>query len=105
MKQLPEFPQSYWTSSVRLPEFPPLTSDTEADVVIVGAGITGITAAYLLSRAGRKTILLEAGRILNGTTGHTTAKITTQHDLIYDEFINHFGEDKRVCTMRPILRP
>ena len=37
MKQLPEFPQSYWTSSVRLPEFPPLTSDTEADVVIVGA--------------------------------------------------------------------
>ncbi len=94
MKQLPEFPQSYWTSSVRLPEFPPLTSDTEADFVIVGAGITGITAAYLLSRAGRKTILLEAGRILNGTTGHTTAKITTQHDLIYDEFINHFGEDK-----------
>lgn len=41
-----------------------------------------------------KIVLLEAGRILNGTTGHTTAKITAQHDLIYDEFISHFGEDK-----------
>ncbi|WP_372633168.1 FAD-dependent oxidoreductase [Cohnella sp.] len=94
MNQLPQFPQSYWTSSVRLPEFPPLKNDTEADVVIVGAGITGITAAYLLSRAGKKTVLLEAGRILNGTTGHTTAKMTAQHDLIYDELISHFGEDK-----------
>ncbi len=94
MTQLPQYPQSYWTSSVRLPQYPPLTADTEADVVIVGAGITGITAAYLLTRAGKKPVLLEAGRILNGTTGHTTAKITAQHDLIYDEFIRHFGDDK-----------
>ncbi|TVY02186.1 FAD-dependent oxidoreductase [Cohnella terricola] len=94
MKQLPQFPQSYWTASVELPEFPRLQSDIEADVVIVGAGITGITAGYLLSKAGVKTAILEAGRILNGTTGHTTAKITAQHDVIYDELIQHFGEDQ-----------
>ena len=94
MTQLPQFPQSYWISSVRLPEFPALTHDTEADIAIVGAGMTGITAAYLLSKAGKKVVVLEAGRILSGTTGHTTAKITAQHGLIYDEFIGHFGEDK-----------
>jgi len=94
MNQLPQFPQSYWTASVDLPDFPRLSEDLEADVVIVGAGITGITAGYLLSQAGKKIVILEAGRILNGTTGHTTAKITAQHSLIYDEFIQHFGEDK-----------
>ncbi|MFC4597822.1 FAD-dependent oxidoreductase [Cohnella hongkongensis] len=94
MNQLPQFPQSYWTSSVRLPEYPRLTKDTDADVVIVGAGITGITAGYLLSRAGKRTVILEAGRVLHGTTGHTTAKMTAQHGLIYDEFIRHFGEEK-----------
>ncbi|WP_256757847.1 FAD-dependent oxidoreductase [Cohnella sp. WQ 127256] len=94
MIQLPQFPQSYWTTSVEQPEFPKLTSDMDADVVIVGAGITGITAGYLLSKEGKKVVILEAGRILHGTTGHTTAKITAQHDLIYDELIHHFGEDK-----------
>ncbi|WP_239619217.1 FAD-dependent oxidoreductase [Cohnella mopanensis] len=94
MNQLPQFPQSYWTASVDNPEFPKLTTDLHADVVIVGAGITGITAGYLLSKAGKKVIILEAGRILNGTTGHTTAKITAQHDLIYDELIHHFGAEK-----------
>lgn len=94
MIQLPQFPQSYWTSSTDIPEFPKLAKDIEADVVIVGAGITGITAGYLLSKEGKKVAILEAGRILHGTTGHTTAKITAQHDIIYDELIQHFGEEK-----------
>lgn len=91
---LPQFPQSYWTATAEIPEFPSLTTDHSADVVIVGGGMTGITAGYLLAQEGQKVILLEAGRILNGTTGHTTAKITVQHGLIYDELIQHFGEDK-----------
>ncbi|WP_219837000.1 FAD-dependent oxidoreductase [Paenibacillus sp. R14(2021)] len=94
MKQLPEFPASYWIASVPETDFPKLGADDEADVVVVGGGITGITVAYLLSKAGKRVIVLEAGRVLNGTTGHTTAKITAQHDLIYDELIQHFGEDK-----------
>jgi glycine/D-amino acid oxidase-like deaminating enzyme/nitrite reductase/ring-hydroxylating ferredoxin subunit len=48
----------------------------------------------LLSKEGLKVALLEAGSVLNGTTGHTTAKLTAQHDSSYDELINHFGNEK-----------
>lgn len=87
-------PRSYWLASSQLPTFPKLDKDIEVDVAIVGAGIAGITSAYLLVNAGLKVAVIEASRILNGTTGHTTAKITAQHGLIYDEFINHFGKSK-----------
>lgn len=92
MAQLPQFPVSYWTAEADIPTFPKLERDRQTDVVVVGAGLTGITTAYLLAKAGMKVIVLEAGRVLHGTTGHTTAKITAQHDVIYDELINHFGE-------------
>lgn len=87
-----EFPKTYWRE-IDLPRFEKLTEDMSVDVAIVGAGITGITAAYLLVKQGVKVAILEAGSVLNGTTGHTTAKITAQHGLIYDELIQHFGED------------
>ena len=92
--KLPESPESYWRDSVDLPEFPQLSEDMNVDVVIVGGGITGLTSAYLLVNEGLKVVVLEAGKLLNGTTGHTTAKITAQHDLIYDEFINTLGRSK-----------
>jgi glycine/D-amino acid oxidase-like deaminating enzyme/nitrite reductase/ring-hydroxylating ferredoxin subunit len=88
-----KFPKTYWRE-IELPTFKKLSEDIAVDVAIVGAGITGITAAYLLSKEGLKVALIEAGGILNGTTGHTTAKLTAQHNLFYDELINHFGEDK-----------
>lgn len=92
--QMPQFPEPYWRASVDLPQFPKLDQSIKADVGIVGGGITGITAAYLLAKHNLKVVLLDAGRILNGVTGHTTAKITGQHGLIYDEFIQHFGKEK-----------
>src|SRR3954453_7101067 len=88
-----QFPEPYWRE-VTLPPFEKLTKDLTVDVAIVGGGITGITAGYLLRKEGLKVAILEAGTLLNGTTGHTTAKITAQHGLIYDEFIQHFGEEK-----------
>jgi glycine/D-amino acid oxidase-like deaminating enzyme/nitrite reductase/ring-hydroxylating ferredoxin subunit len=91
--KIPQFPKTYWRE-IELPTFQKLTEDIAVDVAIVGAGITGITAAYLLSKEGLKVAILEAGSVLNGTTGHTTAKVTAQHGLVYDEFINHFGEEK-----------
>jgi glycine/D-amino acid oxidase-like deaminating enzyme/nitrite reductase/ring-hydroxylating ferredoxin subunit len=84
--------EPFWRETADIPKFHPLKENGEADVVIVGGGITGITAAYLLVKAGLKIVLLEADTLLNGTTGHTTAKVTAQHDVIYDEFISHFGE-------------
>lgn len=93
--KLPEKSRSYWLDSVQIATFPKLTEDLKnIDVGIVGAGITGITLAYVLSQQGLKVCLLEGRNILNGTTGHTTAKITAQHGLIYDELINHFDVEK-----------
>lgn len=90
----PKLPQSYWLHSAHIPSFSPLQENIHVDVAVVGAGITGITTAYLLARQGVKTAVVDAGRIGWGTTGHTTAKLTAQHGLIYEELIAHFGEEK-----------
>ncbi|WP_085994101.1 FAD-dependent oxidoreductase [Oceanobacillus senegalensis] len=92
--KLPKSTESYWRDSTELPTFPKLEKDAHVDVVIVGGGITGITSAYLLVNKGLKVAILEADRVLNGTTGHTTAKITAQHDLIYDELITNMGKSE-----------
>ncbi len=86
-------PEPYWRESVELPAFSPLTDNIDVDVAIVGGGIAGLTAAYILSKSGKKVAVIEANKLLNGTTGHTTAKVTAQHGLFYDELIQHFGEE------------
>ncbi|MBU8880466.1 FAD-dependent oxidoreductase [Bacillus sp. FJAT-29790] len=91
--KMPQYPESYWRD-LSLPSFGKLSEHISADIVIVGGGITGITAGYLLVKEGFKVAILEAGQILSGTTGHTTAKVTAQHGLIYDELISHFGLEK-----------
>ncbi|MFS0751633.1 FAD-dependent oxidoreductase [Oceanobacillus sp. 1P07AA] len=82
-----------WRKNVDLPKFDKLNESVKTDVCVVGGGITGITTAYLLAKEGVKVILIDADNILNGTTGHTTAKITEQHGLIYDELIKNLGEE------------
>lgn len=93
-KGMPQLPEPYWRDSITPPAFPKLTEDIKADAAIIGGGISGVTTAYLLAKEGLKVVLLDAGPLLNGTTGHTTAKITAQHDLIYNEFVNQVGEEK-----------
>lgn len=90
---LPRFPESMWRKTTPLPSFAKLEGDIETEVAVVGAGITGITTAYLLTQAGLKVAVFDAGKILDGTTGYTTAKITAQHGLIYDKLIAHFGKE------------
>lgn len=95
LPSLPTYPESYWLQSVKgLPSFTKLQHDVEADVAVIGGGISGITTAYLLAKEGYNVTLLEAGKLLHGTTGHTTAKITAQHNLIYDELIKQEGKEK-----------
>lgn len=91
--KLPQFPESYWRE-LEFPTFQKLDKDIHVDVCIVGGGITGITAAHILGQNNIKVALIEAGKIQSGTTGHTTAKLTAQHGLIYDEYISHFGIEK-----------
>jgi len=77
--------------SVELPEFPPLDRDLTVDVVIVGGGITGLTAAYLLAREGKKVCLLERQRLARGDTGCTTAHLTYVTDSRPSQLEGMFG--------------
>ncbi len=90
---LPKDPESFWLKSAKTTKTEDLQS-TVYDTVVIGAGITGITLAYLLSKSGVKVALLDASEIYQGTTGHTTAKITAQHGLIYDKLISQQGKEK-----------
>ena len=74
--RVPEFPKSYWRDVKDLPSYPPLQKNESTDIAVVGGGITGIISAYLLAKAGRKVTLIDAGKLMDGVTGNTTAKIT-----------------------------
>ena len=89
-----DVPSSYWIASTTKSDYPALNDDIMADVCIVGGGIVGISSAFLLAQEGLKVALIEANRILHGTTGHTTAKITSQHSLIYARLKQAVGEEK-----------
>lgn len=86
--------EPYWIASTNKTDYPALKEDIKVDVAIVGGGIVGITTALLLKNKGLKVAILEANKIAHGTTGHTTAKITSQHSLIYNKIISKFGEEK-----------
>ncbi len=74
--------------------YPSLVGRIKADVAVVGAGITGLTTALLLKRAGAKVAVVEAGNVCSGTSGNTTAKITSLHQLIYARIEAAFGEER-----------
>ncbi len=85
--------ESIWQKSAQLPTFPKLNGDISTDVLIIGGGITGILTAYFLKQNGVDCILVEKQRICSGTTGHTTAKITVQHGLIYHKILKSDGAE------------
>jgi glycine/D-amino acid oxidase-like deaminating enzyme/nitrite reductase/ring-hydroxylating ferredoxin subunit len=94
-ESLPGEPTSLWLATTPQTDYPTLArNDLQVDVAIIGGGLVGITVAALLSEAGLTVAVLEAGRIVNGVTGHTTAKLTSLHTLIYDHLARHSGEWK-----------
>ena len=84
---------SYWIDSVEPLKFESLNNNLEADVVIVGAGISGLSVGYCLSQSGKKVIILEDGFIGSGETGRTTAHIVNALDDRYSELEKYHGED------------
>jgi glycine/D-amino acid oxidase-like deaminating enzyme/nitrite reductase/ring-hydroxylating ferredoxin subunit len=75
------------------PTFPRLDADVTADVAVIGAGIVGVTTALLLHEAGARVVLIDANRVGHGVTGHTTAKVSSQHGLKYAQLRDQHGPE------------
>ncbi|AQW26070.1 FAD-dependent oxidoreductase [Clostridium perfringens] len=86
--------KSVWSESCKFRKREALNKDIKTDVLVIGAGIAGILTAYMLKQKGREVVLIDAAEIASGNTKNTTAKITSQHDLIYSKLIAEFGEEK-----------
>lgn len=86
--------KSLWSESCNFRKREALNKDIKTDVLVIGAGIAGILTAYMLKQKGREVVVIDAAEIASGNTKNTTAKITSQHDLIYSKLITEFGEEK-----------
>jgi glycine/D-amino acid oxidase-like deaminating enzyme/nitrite reductase/ring-hydroxylating ferredoxin subunit len=82
-----------WIDDTPIRKFPKLQRKISADVLVVGAGLTGITAAYLLKKAGSTVALIERERVASIDTGHTTAHLTYVTDVDLQQLVCNFGKD------------
>lgn len=84
---------SVWMDTTDVPQFQPLNQDLRVNVCIIGAGIAGMTTAYLLARAGRAVVVIDDGPIGGGETSRTTAHLTAALDDRYYEIAKMHGEE------------
>ena len=84
--------ESIWSKNTHLPERAPLSGNISVQAAVIGGGMAGILTAYLLKEKGIDAVVLEAQRVGSGQTRNTTAKITSQHGLIYDKLLLEFGD-------------
>src|SRR5688572_13513691 len=82
----------YWFETA-LPRFPTIDHDLTVDVAVIGGGLTGITAGYLLKKAGATVALVERQQCASADTGHTTAHLTYVTDTRLHSLVNKFGRD------------
>ncbi|HEY0970463.1 MAG TPA: FAD-dependent oxidoreductase [Gemmatimonadales bacterium] len=75
---------SLWAATAQIPDFPPLAADADVDVCVIGAGIAGLTTAYMLGRAGKRVLVLDDGPVGGGESGRTTAHLSNALD---DRFV------------------
>lgn len=81
----------YWATSTSFSQYARLADNADADVVVIGAGVTGLTTAYLLAKAGTRVIVLDRGRCAAADTGHTSAHLTMVTDARLSELVRRFG--------------
>ena len=93
MLKLPNNEKSYWREAYPEAMYPTLQQDVVVDVAVAGAGISGLTAAYLLKQVGFTVAVLEKSTVGGGTTGRTTGKVTSQHNLVYYDLLKRFGKE------------
>lgn len=83
--------QSLWEKNIVIPAFAPLDGERKTEVLIIGGGLAGVLCAYFLDKLGVDYCLVEANEIGSGVTGNTTAKVTSQHGLIYHKIAKKYG--------------
>jgi len=87
-------PESLWIATTPATDYAPLEDGMRVDTAVVGGGITGLTTALELVEAGQTVAVIEADRVVQGATGRTTAKLTSQHGLVYRFLRSNFGDEK-----------
>jgi glycine/D-amino acid oxidase-like deaminating enzyme/nitrite reductase/ring-hydroxylating ferredoxin subunit len=90
---LPGRAVSPWLDGTPRVARPALTADRTADIVVIGGGIVGVSAALELARDGAEVVLLEGRRIGAGVTGNSTAKLSSLHGVHYDSLVSTHGAD------------
>ncbi len=85
--------RAYWSASASFPQFPKLQEDVDTDVIVVGGGITGLTAAHELARAGKRVLVVERDRCAATDTGHTSAHLTMVTDTRLSDLVRQFGRN------------
>ena len=86
--------KSLWSQTTQLPKREELRAELRAQNVVIGAGIAGILIAYLLQDKGQDVIVLEANEVGSGQTKNTTAKITSQHGMLYYDMIKNTSPER-----------
>lgn len=84
---------SIWANDILMPSFPKLEQDLKTDVLVIGGGLAGILCAHQLQSAGVGCALIEANTVMSGVSQNTTAKITSQHGLIYHKLLRKLGPE------------
>ncbi|MEL4860729.1 FAD-dependent oxidoreductase [Pseudoflavonifractor phocaeensis] len=100
MKEGTVHPKSLWSASVTPRRFESLNGDLKVQVLVIGGGMAGVLCAYMLQRAGVACALVEADTVCGGVTKNTTAKITSQHGLIYHKLVKRFGPETAALYLR-----
>ena len=99
MTSYPTTVGSFWRATYDMPDTPPLQENLQVDVCIVGAGMVGLSIAYLLTKAGKTVVVLDDGPVVGGMSSATTAHLTCVLDERYFDLERlHGAEGARLAA-------